>query len=832
LSSSSSTEKSSVAALAPGARLGAYEVRRLLGIGGMGEVYEALDLRLDRLVALKILRAEVAADRERLDRLEHEARAIAALSHPNIVTVHGLEKADGIRFFVMERIYGQALSALIEPEGLPLKRILGIAIPIADALDVAHAHGVVHRDLKPGNVIVTEGGGPKILDFGLARAPDASSPSVHTQSVTAEPRTRSGIFGTVPYMAPEQLRGERVDGRADLFSLGVMLYEMAAGRRPFRGATEAELAAAILKTDPPPLEGIRADLPPAFVKIVRHCLEKNLHQRMQSADDLRYELCDVAEDIRSGPAAFPPAAAVPPSMTPVRRRLALWLAFASILVVATLALIVGWPASKPAGNGVIRSIAVLPLKNYSGDASQDFFAEGMTDALIADLAQIRAIKVISRTSAMQYKETKKPTPEIAKELGVEGIVEGSVVRSGSRVRVTAQLIDARQDRNLWASSYEREMADVLALQGEIVRAIAGEIRAQVTPEESRRLSPRRPVDPRAHDAVVMARLKLEHATTEEEFRTAVDLFRKATEQDPKYAPGWAGLAEASWMLAATGFEFVPPGSVREEALRASQTALDLDADLPEAHHARAVIALDAEWDAATAEGQFRKTLELRPGYATAHNSYAQVLFAFSNRFDEAREHLKIARELDPFSPWNDFNDCWLLHAERRFVPAVQCGENGFARNPDNYMLLWFMGRAYLAMQKPQLAVAKLEAAIEPSGKNLNLLADLAVAYGLAGRRDDARRILREVQELSRTRYVSPYQFALVRLAVGDRKEAYRELEKSLAERTPMLAYAAASSEPILDMFRQDQRFGDVLARARALIKLPRRSPATGEPRTF
>ena len=803
-------------------------MRRLLGVGGMGEVSEAHDTRLDRLVALKILRADVAGDVERLARLEREARAIAALSHPNIVTLYGLEETDGIRFLVMERIYGETLSTLIEPEGLPLKRILEIAIPIADALDVAHAHGVVHRDLKPGNVIVTEGGGPKILDFGLARVPAPSAAAAHTQATTEAPTTGGGVFGTVPYMAPEQLRGERADGRADLFSLGVMLYEMAAGRRPFEGATDAELAAAILKTDPPPLEEIRTDLPPSFVKIVRHCLEKSLHQRMQSADDLRYELCDVADDLRSRPAIPLVAATVSSSSSraPARKRLAPWLALIPLLVVATLALIARRPASGPAGNGVIRSIAVLPLKNYSGDVSQDFFAEGMTAALIADLAQIRAIKVISRTSAMQYKDTKKPTPEIARELGVEGIVEGSVVRSGSRVRVTAELIDARQDRGLWANNYEREMTDVLALQGEIVRAIASEIRAQVTPEESRRLSPPGPVDPRAFDAALMARLKLEHATTEHEFRVAVDLFRQATELDPGYAPGWAGLAEASWMLATAGFEFVPPAPAREEALRAIRTALNLDDNLPEAHNARAVIALDGEWDGATAEREFRKTLELRPGYATAHGSYAQVLFAFSNRFGEAREHLRIARELDPFSPWNAFNDCWILHCERRFESAVRCGENGLAQNPGNYMLRWFMGRTYLAMQRPQPAVVALEAAIGPSGRSHNVLADLALAYGLAGRREDAHRILRELQELSQTRYVSPYQLALVHLAVGEKNEAYRELERSLAERTPMLGYAAIGPEPMLDAFRGDRQFEEILSRARSLVKSAEKAPAS------
>ena len=802
--------------LSAGTRLGPYQVRQLLGVGGGGEVYEARDQRLNRLVALKILHPDVAEDRDLLDRFEREARTVAALTHPNIVTLYGIEETGGVRFLVMERIRGRPLSELIDAGGLPLKRILELAIPIADALDAAHSHGVVHRDLKPGNIMVTDEGRPKILDFGLARVSTPATPPVNSESPTEEMSTRNRVVGTLPYMAPEQLRGERADWRSDLFSFGVILYEMASGRRPFNGATAAELAASILKDEPAPLEQLRADLPPAFVKIVRHCLEKDLHQRIQSADDLRYELSDLAEDFRTRPGPAGPTTA---SVTSRRRRRSALLA-AGLLVAAALVLTFKPFSFRHAGAAPIRSLAVLPLKNYSGDVSQDFFADGMTDAIIADLAQIRALKVISRTSAMHYRDTKKPTPEIARELGVDGIVEGSVVRSGSRVRVTAQLIDARQDRDLWANKYEGEMNDVLTLQGEVARAIAAEIRVRVTPEESQRLNIRQAVNPGAYDAVVKGRLLLEHATTEKEFRAAVDLFRRATELDPVFAPGWAGLAEATWTMAATGFEFVPPGPARDDALRAARRALELDERLPEAHNARGVVAWDGEWDLQTAERHFQKALELRPGYAAAHNLYAQLLFNYTDRFDEAREHLKIARELDPFSPWNDINGCWILYAERRFDRAIEeCGQV-LARNPGNFGVRWYRGLAYLAAGRPEMAVADLETAIEPSGRNLNFLADLGVAYGQAGRRDDARRILRELRELSRTRYVSPFQLACVYLAVGEKEEAYRALDRGLEERTPFLSYAAGSSDPILDPFRGDPRFDELLARIRRVIKLP------------
>ncbi len=508
-----------------------------------------------------------------------------------------------------------------------------------------------------------------------------------TEALTAA----GNIFGTVPYMAPEQLRGEKADARADIFSFGALLYELASGRRPFTGATGAEIAASILKEDPPPLEGIRTDLPAAYVRIVEHCLEKDPRARIQSARDLRHELSDLAEELRTRPGAL--AMATPPSQPVARRRWVLIAALAAALLAAAAIVLVLKPfASKPAGATPIQSLAVLPLKNYSGDASQDFFADGMTDALIADLAQIRALKVISRTSAMQYKDSKKTISEIARELGVEGIVEGSVVRSGSRVRITAQLINAQQDRHLWASNYEREMTDVLALQGEVVRAIASEIRVQVSPQESQRLASQRKVDPGAYEAVLKGRPLLEHGATEKELRAAIDFFKRATELDSLYAPGWAGLAEATWTLAETGFEFVPPGSVQDEALGAARKALELDDHLPEAHNARAVIALDGEWDVEAAERHYRKALELRPGYAAAHGLYAQLLYFFLDRFGEAREHLKTARELDPFSPWNDINGCAILNFERRFDRAIEeCGQ-ALARSPGNFLVRWIRGR--------------------------------------------------------------------------------------------------------------------------------------------
>ncbi|MEO8053855.1 MAG: protein kinase [Acidobacteriota bacterium] len=803
-----------------GSRLGPYEILEPLGAGGMGEVWEARDPRLDRLVALKILPTKVAADPDHLARFEREAKAVAALNHPNIVTLHGIEEADGVGFLVMERIHGCTLSELIAPGGLPLGKILELAIPIADALAAAHAHGVIHRDLKPGNVMVSDEGRPKILDFGLARVTAPPSSPIRPETLTETLTAQGVVFGTVPYMAPEQLRGERADARADLFSFGVILYEMASGRRPFDGASGAEVAASILKEDPPPLESLNSGLPATFARIVARCLEKDPSRRLQSAADLRYELSDLAEELRTRPKSLAPAR--PPSTGRITRKH--WGRLAAIsavlLAVAGSVLVLRPFASKTASATPMQSLAVLPLKNYSGDASQDYFAEGMTDVLIADLAQIRALKVISRTSVMQYADTKKPIPQIARELGVDGIVEGSVVRSGSRVRITAQLIDARQDRHVWASHYEREMTDVLALQGEVVRAIAGEIRVQVTPQERQRLAAQRTVEPGAYDDVLKGRLLLEHATTEKEIRAAIDLFKRATEQDPAHAPGWAGLAEATWTLAAGVFEFVPPGSVRDEALGAARKALELDENLAEAHNARAQIAWDAEWDLEAAGRHFQKAIELRPGYAAAHYWYVQLLLGNSNRCDEAREHLKVARELDPFSPWNEIGASALPICEHRPDRLVEESGRILATSPGNFLVRWNRGLIYLQLKKPDFAVADFESAIGPSGRNALLLSYLGLAYGQAGRQGDARRILRELQDLSRTRYVSPYAFLWAHLGVGEKDEAYRALEKAFAERTPGLI-ELCSNGPYRFFLDSAPRFAELRGRICRAVKMPR-----------
>jgi TolB-like protein/DNA-binding winged helix-turn-helix (wHTH) protein len=474
----------------------------------------------------------------------------------------------------------------------------------------------------------------------------------------------------------------------------------------------------------------------------------------------------------------------------------------------------------------IQALAVLPVKNFSGDPSQEFFADGMTDALVAGLAKIKAVKVISRTSVMHYKGTNETAPQIAKELGVDGVVEVSMVRSGDRVRLTAQLIDARQDRHLWADSYERNMTDVLALQSDLVQAIAAEIKIQITPEESARLKTARRVDPEVYETTLKGKAIVEYATSEEQFRQAIQLFEKAIDRDPNYAPAWAGLGEGLWYFAAGGSEIVAPSEVRDRATAAADRALELDESLPEAHEARAVIAFDGDWDIEKAQQHFERALELRPGYASAHNLYAQTLTIPLHRTDEARRHLDRARELDPLSPWNDFNLLYWWLYQGRPEKVLEESER-LSRQPNPTLLLHAVnGGALLALGQPGRAIAELEAELRADfpDRPVPVLGSLGLAYGLVGRRTDALKILHELERASKKRYIAPYYIAIVCSGLGQMDKAFRLLEEALAIRSTYLVIGCAPVDPCLMLFRRDPRWKSFIERFRQQVHLPPGTP--------
>ncbi|HEY7368918.1 MAG TPA: serine/threonine-protein kinase, partial [Thermoanaerobaculia bacterium] len=511
--------------LPPGTRLGPYSILAPLGAGGMGEVYRARDNRLSRDVAIKVLPAAYAQDPDRLRRFRQEAIAASALNHPNILTVHDVGDVEGAPYVVSELLEGETLRERLTSGPLPSRKAVEIGIQIADGLAAAHEKGIVHRDLKPENLFLTTDERVKILDFGLAKRsrPDEGRESGSgAKTVTAG--TQSGVvLGTLGYMSPEQVRGHSADHRSDIFALGATLYEMLTGRRAFAGASPADTMSAILREEPALLPSA-PDFPPALAQIVRRCLEKSPVERFQSARDLRFAL---QESLRGSDTE----AKAPPASRPTRG--ILWVALAGLLLLALWLVRTFTPAPRLTEESAVavHSLAVLPLENLSNDPEQEYFADGMTEALLTDLARLGAVRVVSRTSIMRYKRSQRPLPEIAKELGVDAVVEGSVLHSGDRVRITAQLIHAATDRHLWAESYERDAKDILSLQREIARAVADAIRIRLSAETEARLRAPVAVNPEAHREYLQGRFHW-YKRTPEGFDRAIRHFERALEIDP------------------------------------------------------------------------------------------------------------------------------------------------------------------------------------------------------------------------------------------------------------------------------------------------------------
>ena len=576
-----------------------------------GEVYKARDIRLRRTVAVKVLPSHLSSDPERRGRFEREARAASALNHPNITTVYDIGQDEGTRYIVMELVEGKTLRELVGDGPLSTKKLLALATQIAGGLAKAHQAGIAHRDLKPENLMVTEDGLVKILDFGLAKLMPEST-GVDSEMDTLTKATQQGtILGTLQYMSPEQAAGRPVDYRSDQFSFGSILYEMATGRVAFKKDTMPQTLAAIIEAEPEAIRKLNDEIPAELAAIVERCLAKDPEKRYEATADLASELKNV------------------PETSPVwrARRCVLWAAAG--LLAAFLAFAFGptlvrlsenvWPSTTRAP---IESIAVLPLRNTSGDPEQEYFADGMTGALITDLAKIGSLKVISRTSAMRYKKTDKSLPEIARELNVDAIIEGSAARSDDRVRITVQLIDVETDQALWAESYERDFQDLLVLQSEVARTVAREIEVAVTPEESDLLASARPVNPEAYENYLKGVFHWQKLTPPD-LDTALSYFELALEKDPDYASAYVGIANVWASRNQAGL--VPAREATPIQKASVLKALELDDSLAEAHLALALLETWVEWDWPSGERAFERAIELKPNGANARAWYSHFL---------------------------------------------------------------------------------------------------------------------------------------------------------------------------------------------------------------
>jgi TolB-like protein len=600
--------------LSPGTRLGAYDILAPLGAGGMGEVYRARDTRLKRDVAIKVLPADLASSPERLARFEREATLVAGLNHPGIVTLHSIEEIDGTRFLTMELVDGEDLTALIGPGGIAVERALELAIAMADALVAAHANGVVHRDLKPANVMVTRDGRVKVLDFGVAKMAPADLDPAATQAETlATPLSMAGlVVGTAPYMAPEQIRGTAVDARTDLFAFGIVMFELLAGRRPFAGATFADLSAAILRESPPPLAGARPDVPAELERIVRRCLEKEPCDRFAGAADVAGALRDLRRALDRGTMPVPAP--------------------------STAAALAAAPLEATA------SIAVLPFVNRSASADDEYFSDGLADELVNLLARIRGLRVAARTSAFHFKGKDATIAEVGRALNVATVLEGSVRKADQRVRISVQLVNVADGYHLWSETFDRTLDDIFAVQDEVARAVVAALPGTLRLTPSGVTPGRCTCDGDAYDAYLEGRFYW-NKRTEADVTKAIAFFETAIAKDPDFAEAWAGLADCH--TTRPYYSLVPTSDALPKARAAARRALELRPDFGAAHAALAYAEMiDLNWNAA--EAAYRRALELSPDDANTHKWYADLLM-MTGRMNAAHRELRRALELDPLS---------------------------------------------------------------------------------------------------------------------------------------------------------------------------------------
>ncbi len=774
---------------------GRYEIIEELGKGGMGKIYRVEDKKIKEEVALKLIKPEIASDKKTIKRFSNELKMSRKIAHRNVCRMFDLGEEKGVNYITMEYVVGEDLKGMIGMMGqLSAGKAISVAKQVCEGLAEAHRLGVVHRDLKPQNIMIDREGNARIMDFGIAR------------SLKAEGLTGVGVMiGTPEYVSPEQAEGKETDQRSDIYSLGVVLYEMVTRRIPFKGKTPLSIALKH-KTEPPqdPKE-FNAQIPEDLSRVILKCMEKDKKRRYQTAEELLSELNKIEE-------GFTTTERVLPQRKPLTERIVKFgwkksvLYFAGFVVLLVL-VIMGAISLFTDRQEAIYSIAVLPLENISGDPEQEYFADGMTEALIAELTKISALqRVISRTSVMQYKQTRKSMSEITQELNVDVVVEGSVLLIGERVRVTAQLIDAEADRHLWADSYERDISNILALQRELARTIAQEIKIVITPEEETHLKESPTVNPEAYSLYLKGRF-FWNKRTREGLRKAVEYFEAAIRKDPDYALAYAGIADA--YISMGDYYILNPKEAYLKAKEAAMKALEIDDTLAEAYTSLAYIKhyLDLDWPGV--EEGFKRAISINPNYSTAHQWYSNIL-ANLGRLDEARAEIKRAQELDPLSPPIITGIGANFYLARNYNRAIEQCKRALEVNPNFAWAHSVLGDAYIQQSLYEEAISEKQLALDLSGGSPEYLAELAYAYGFSGKKEEAQKILLELQERKKEEYVPVCEVVFTYISIGEREEALKALELAVERMELSWELLNIKVDPLFDSLRSESRFVDLL----------------------